>query len=305
MNRQTMKRLTAFSFFLAAISLALGAYAAGIDNVGFVKDASPSLKARFGLCDEFLDVKWIDKARSIGLLKADVYKNGKSEPRFLIVHLEKPGSKAFAARGNGIFYEISEKQYSSREFQQFLRGARYSFKHHDVFLTVTKGKRFERFPQEPLPFEAFVTHQAEFPDRSFSGFSKTVCAAYPDGKQAFVAEAKKPFMKSTLDEQVRRQYDEVAGFANQKCGSLSKAAGSGCNPDYLKDSYSLDINGDGKGDFIVLVSSGQDGKGSSKRYLLLSSTDGYSSKDVSGCLGVGRFFYGYADGKGFHLGRCR
>jgi hypothetical protein len=295
-----------FSFisFLAAMFLALGVNAAGIDNKGFVKDASPAVKERFSLCNEFLDVKWIDKSRSVGILKADVYTNGKSEPRFLIVHLERPGSKAFAARGNGIFYEISEKQYSSRDFEQFLHGARFGFKHHDVFLTVNKGKRSERFPQEPLPFEAFVTHQTEFPNRSFSDFSKTVCVVYPDGKQAFVAEARKPFAKLPIDDKSKQAYDTVAGCANEKCKDITRDTKTGCNMDYLKDSYALDINGDGKDDYIFLISAGQDSKTRSMRYLL-SSKEGSSSRDVSGCLGFGRFFYGYADTKGFHLGRCR
>jgi len=305
MNRQIFRRLVFGSFFLAAMFVALSVNAADIDNKGFIKDASPKLKEHFGLCSEFLDVKWIDRSHSIGLLQADVYKNGKSEPRFLIVHLEKPGSKAFAVRGNGVFYEISEKQYSSADFERFLRGAHYGFRHHNVFLTVSKGKKSERFPQEPLPFESFVTHQSEFPNRSFSGFTKTVCVVYPDGKHAFVAEAKKPFMKSPVDDNSRQGYDAVAGYAKEKCGPSEKDASTGCNLDYLKDSYAFDINGDGRDDYVFQIVSGQGGKGSAKRYMLLSSQDGYSAKDISGCLGTGRFFYGYADRKGFHLGRCR
>ena len=215
------------------------------------------------------------------------------------MHLEKPGSKAFAVRGNGIFYEISEKEYSSGKFEQFLRGANFSFTHKNVFLTVAKGGKSERFPQEPLPFEAFVTHQDEFPSRSFSDFSKTVCVAYPNEKNVFIIEAKKPFKKELMDGKAKPSYDAVKNYASGKCSNDTKGKDEGCDLKYLKDSYALDINGDGQDDYIFLVSKARAG-----RYVMLSSKDGVSLRDVTGCLGMERFFYGYADLKGFHLGKC-
>lgn len=298
------KRLTsAFLIILAVLVLPFAAHAAGVNNIGFKKDVSPALKERFGICDEFLDVKWLDKMALVGTLKADVYKNSISEPRYLIVHLEKTGSKAFAANGNGIFYEIDEKQYSSHEFEKFLLGAHYGFSHERVFMTAKKGKKTDRFPQEPLPFEAFINHESDFPNRSFSSFSKTVCVAYPDEKKAFVIEAKKPFMISPLDDKTKSAYDNVARHAQEQCGKL-KAVGAktDCNLNYLKDSYALDTNGDGKDDYVVLLTDGKSVK--ARRYLLLSSKEGYVAADVSGCLGEGMFFYGFSDGKSFHLGRC-
>lgn len=290
------KVLPAVLIIAAAALLAFSAYAADFDNQGFAKDVS-SMKDRFGLCNEFLNVRWLDKSGTLGLLKADVYKNGDRVTRYLIVHLEKPGTKGYAARGNGIFYEISEKQYSSPEFEKFLRGARYTFSRYNVFMNVTKGKRSERFPQEPLPFEAFVAHKKEFPNRSFSDFSKTVCVAYPDGKSAFVIEARKPFM-GPVDDKTKQAFDAVSAMAKQKCGECA------CNLESLKDTYSLDINRDGVEDYIFAFSDGKAAKGCSKRYMMVSGKGGYVPLDVSGCLGYGRFFYGYSDGKAFHLGRC-
>jgi ribosomal protein S6E (S10) len=304
MDRWCIKGVSTFIIAFGVIILTVAVCAAGVNNAGFKEDVPPALKERFSLCDDFLDVKWLDQSRSVGILKAEVYKNNMREPRFLIVYLEKPGSKAFAARGNCIFYEISEKQYSSMDFEQFLRGAHYTFSRQNVFMTVKKGKKSARFPQEPLPFEAFVTHETEFPNRSFSEFSKTVCVAYPDGKRAFVAEAKKPFMQSQLDDKSKQAYDTVAGYAKEKCGDPEKGTKVGCNMNYLKDGYALDINGDGKDDYFFVISDKQNGKGQSKRYLLLSSKDGYTITDISGCLGNGRFFYGYADSKSLRLGRC-
>jgi hypothetical protein len=304
MDRLCIKRVSTFIIFFAASIFAAVAYSADIDNAGFRKDVPTALKERFSLCDDFLDVKWLEKSRSVGILKAEVYKNSIREPRFLIVYLEKPGSKAFAARGNGIFYEISEKQYSSRDFEQFMRGAQYRFSRQNVFMTVIKGKKSERFPQEPVPYEAFVAHESEFPNRSFSDFSKTICVASPEGKWAFITEAKKPFIKSPPDDKFKQAYDTVTSYAKEKCGDPAKATKARCNLNYLKDSYALDSNGDGKDDFIFLITDNQNGKGQAKRYLLLSSKDAYTVTDISGCLGFGRFFYGYSDSKSFHPGRC-
>jgi hypothetical protein len=304
MDKSRIKRLSIFVIAFAVIISTVAVCAGGVDNTAFKKDIPLALKERFGLCEEFLDVKWLDKSKSVGLLKADVYRNNVRETRFLVVYLETPGSKGFAARGNGIFYEISEKQYSSKDFENLLHGAHYSFSRHNVFMIVKKGKKSERLPQEPLPFEAFVTHETEFPNRSFSAFSKTVCVAYPDGKNAFITELKKPFIQSPLDDKAKQAYDTIAKYAGEKCGDLGKKAQDGCSMNHLKDSYALDSNGDGKDDYIFAISDKQNGKGQSKRYLLLSSKDGYVVTDISGCLGLGRFFYGYSDSKSFHPGRC-
>ena len=299
MKRCSIQGLSVILIFFAALSISVAVCAAPPDNAGFRKDVPTTLKERFGICEEFLDVKWIDKSKSIGLLKTDIVKNGRSEQRFLIVHLEKPGSKAFAVRGNGIFYEISEKDYSSGNFERFLRGANIRSMHKNVFLTVAKGGKSERFPQEPLPFEAFVAHQNEFPNRSFSDFSKTVCVAYPDEKKVFVIEAKKPFLKARMDDKVKQDYDAVKNYAKEKCGDTAKGKNEGCDLGYLNDSYALDVNGDGKDDYIFLV-----GKANASRYMLLSSKDRTFAREVKGCLGSASFFYGYADLKAFHLGRC-
>ncbi|MGO9952520.1 MAG: hypothetical protein ACLPN1_09960 [Dissulfurispiraceae bacterium] len=305
MDRYLERLIKAYITLLTVLVLPLAAYAADVNNVGFKRDASMAVKERFGICDEFLDVKWIDKVASVGTLKADVYKNGMSETRYLVVRLEKPGSKDFVVSGSGIFYEIDEKQYVSHEFENFLRGARYSFNHGRIFMTVRKGKKSDRFPQEPLPFESFMNHESDFPNRSFSSFTKTVCIAYPDEKRAFVIEAKKPFMKSPLDSKTRQTYDILARHVQEQCGKLeSGGAEAGCNLDNLKDSYALDANGDGKDDYVVLLTYTKTGKARAWRYMFLSGKEGYVATDVSGCLGEGRFFYGLADGKSFHLGRC-
>jgi hypothetical protein len=291
-------------FCIAAFSLPVVAGAADASNKGFKGEVSTVLKERFSMCDEFLDVKWVDRARRTGLMKVEAYRNGAIESRFLIVHLEKPGSKAFRTRGSGIFYEISEQEYNSPAFAKSLSRRGHSFKHHNVFMYMTKSRKSERYPQEPLPFEAFNKHRNEFPNRSFSGFSRTVCVAYPGEKQVFVIEAKKPFAVGSHDKGTKQAYDMVSKYARERCAAISKG-GSDCNRlSYLKDSYALNINGDGKDDYIFVISGSRGSKSAVKRYMLLSSGDGYRVKDVTGCLGFGRFFYGYANARSFHLGSC-
>jgi hypothetical protein len=278
--------------------------AADITNSAFKQEGQQTLKAKFALCNEFLDVKWVDKAKMTGLLATDIYRDGKVEKRFLIVRLEKPGTKAYTFRGNGVFYEISGQEYEDPSFAKFLAGANYSFSHQNVFMNVSKGKKSERYPQEPLPFEAFVAHKNVFPDRSFSNFTKTVCLAYPDAARVFVVETKKPFMNSPMDEQAKKSFESVSKYASKRCETLNDKT-SGCYLHNLRDSYALDLNGDGKEDYIFVIRGKQGEKETVKRYMLISGGDeGYTTNDRTGCLGYGRFFYGYSDGKSFRLGTC-
>jgi hypothetical protein len=290
-------------FMLAFFLMPFWAGASDSGNMGFRAEVPKTLKDKFGVCNNFLDVKWINKPKLTGLVMADVDRDGRKELRFLIVHLEKPGSKAYENRGNGIFYEISQQEYEDPGFAKFLLGASYSFRHRNVFINVTRGKKSERYAQEPLPFEAFSSHKNEFPNRSFSGFAGTVCIAYPDEKMVFVVEAKKPFMGTPMDEKSRLSFETVFKYANERC-AVKTDRGTECNFDTLKDSYALDLNGDGKDDYIFTVTARQKDSSTVKRYMLLSSEGGYTVKEVSGCLSFDRFFYGYADAKAFHLGGC-
>jgi hypothetical protein len=290
-------------FMLAFLLMPIWAGASDPANIGFMAEVPKTLKDKFGLCNNFLDVKWINKQKLTGLAKADVDRDGRKESRFMIVHLEKPGSKAYENRGNGIFYEISRQEYEDPGFAKFMLGASYGFRHRNVFMSVTRGKKSERYAQEPLPFEAFDSHKDDFPNRSFSGFNGTVCIAYPDAKRVFVIEAKKPFMGAPMDEKSKLSFGTVLKHANERCAAIADK-GTECNFDPVKDSYALDLNGDGRDDYIFAVAAKQKDKSMVRRYMLLSSGGGYTVKEVSGCLGFGRFFYGYADAKSFHLGSC-
>jgi hypothetical protein len=290
-------------FMLAFLLMPFWAGASDSANIGFMAEVPKTLKDKFGLCNNFLDVKWINKQKLTGLAKADVDRDGRKESRFMIVHLEKPGSKAYENRGNGIFYEISQQEYEDPGFAKFMLGGSYSFRHRNVFMSVTRGKKSERYAQEPLPFEAFDSHKDDFPNRSFSGFNGTVCIAYPDAKRVFVMEAKKPFMGMPMDEKSKLSFGTVLKYANERCAAIADK-GTECNLDPVKDSYALDLNGDGRDDYIFTVAAKQKDKSTVRRYMLLSSGGGYTVKEVSGCLGFGRFFYGYADAKSCHLGSC-
>jgi hypothetical protein len=304
MGRRYAVILSAVFYIVVLAAPVIGAEA-GPSDTGIVSEAAQALKERFTLCDEFLDVKWTDKSRMTGILKAEVYRDGKKEMRSVITYLEKPGTRAYNRRGNGIFYEIGSQEFEEAGFQKFLLGASYNFSHENVFMNVTKGKKSGHYPQEPLPFEAFVSHRNDFPNRSFSGFAKTVCVAYPDRNKVFVIEAKKRFIIVPLDENGKKSYEMVVKYAKDQCiAADKKEAGPECNLDSLKDSYAMDLNGDGKADYIFTVAGKQGDKVSVKRYMMLSSGDGYVVKDVTGCLGFGRFFYGYADSEKFHLGSC-
>ncbi len=72
------------------------------DNVGFMKNVPSELRQKFPVCDEFLDVKWIDPKQHIGRIRVTEYRNDKPySPTDVIVRLEqwplRQNGSAFAA----------------------------------------------------------------------------------------------------------------------------------------------------------------------------------------------------------------
>jgi len=48
-------------------------HAADYDNIAFMKYVPKELREKFPVCDEFLDIKWIDPKRYIGKMQANIY----------------------------------------------------------------------------------------------------------------------------------------------------------------------------------------------------------------------------------------
>lgn len=112
-----------FTLFLLVIPVL------GLDypNIGFKKGKDREvLKTKYPMCNEFLDVKWIDEekeitvveginntkriSKGIGKIKLQLYKKGKVK-----------GEIYALVNDNRITYQITKKEYESKEFADYLR----------------------------------------------------------------------------------------------------------------------------------------------------------------------------------------
>ncbi len=266
------------------------------DNFGFRKDVPEEIRKAFPMCDEFLDVKWIDEKRNIGKLKTEWYKNGKKEGfLYLLVKLENPGSEYMLRRGDGIIYGISEQEYYSKEFENIIKEAEYTYGKGFFFMYARKDKKTKKFSQERIPF----AHPSENYTKSYAGFSKTICILYPNKEYAFFVETNLPFLKDNLSDNLNQKYDSILRYAKEKCSNYSDYR---CYLKHLRYSEAIDVNFDGLDDYIFKFWVQSESKG--KVFILFSKPNKFEIKDITNCIYHVNAFYGARDKKAVFFGRC-
>ena len=62
-----------------------------VTNIGFMENPSKELTSKFAMCDEFLNVEWVNKKKLIGFSHYDLYQNGQKEEHsaFALVTLDE------------------------------------------------------------------------------------------------------------------------------------------------------------------------------------------------------------------------
>lgn len=188
-------------------------------NIGFKKGVPKELKQKFPICDEFLDVKWIDKKRYIGKLKTNYYVNNENRGiQYFLVNAEGMGSDT--STDPWVFYSSNEQRYNSKAFEKFIQQADYSIA-KGTWLTAKKGKKKEEFTQFSLPFHP--KGDKEFTMKSFAGFTKNICLLYPDDKAVLIVEGKKPFQVEHLTGEIKEKYENILKMATKKCREITRA----------------------------------------------------------------------------------
>lgn len=208
------------------------------ENIGFKKDVPDEIKNACSICDEFLDVKWIDEERYIGKLKTEWYKNGQKQGVLhLLVKLEEPGSEEMLRRGNFIFYEITDYEYKNIDFEKFIKQAQLTYEKGYFFMITKLDDKREKFTQGKIPTEFYL--------ESYANFTKTVCVLYPGKEYIFIVETKKPFVEGNFNKNKREKYDQIIKYVSEIC--LRKER---CLTDQIKYSDSIDVNFDKLDDYI-------------------------------------------------------
>jgi hypothetical protein len=289
MKKKNSNILFVLIIFLVFLILPSFLSAQDYDNIGFKKDVPEAIRKACPMCDEFLDVKWIDEKRMIGKLRAEVYKNEKkSNSLYFLVRLENPVSESILYRGNGITYEITEKEYYSKDFEKLIKEAEYIYNKGFLFMDAyVKGVIVRKFTQGPIPSTLSM--------ESYFRFSRTICIFYPSGEYIFIAETKKPFSGASLSNGLKQKYDSILKYAKGKC-----AGTSGCITDQIKDCDAIDVNFDGIDDYIFRFWVREKRNVS----ILFSKDKAYDSKDISDCIPHVPVYYAAREQRAVFFGNC-
>jgi hypothetical protein len=224
-------------------------------NVGFEKDPPAALKQKFPMCDAFLKVQWIDRTKQIGYSEFETPlegKNGESLGRgrvsVVVMMKEYPAPE--------MRYEVSyyKRQGKLKALFNALRNAEptgawggtgwnISYEGEDFHVNFNVGP-------DDSSFEQVLTDHHQ-----------TVCVVYPDGRRAWISEGRRP----------GKIYDQ--GRLDSLFGDL-KSGGAGIARGELAESWILDVNGDGKPDYVNFGTRSSFTYSVAKRYYTTSLIEG-------------------------------
>ncbi|MPQ76479.1 hypothetical protein [Hydrogenovibrio sp. JE_KL2] len=148
-------------------------------NIGFKTGAErTALKAQYPMCDEFMNVKWIDKTKKIKAPSFDFQKdqitfNGVGVVKYQADIKGKRRTVYALAFGRDIRFKITKKQYSSPEFYQFVRNSLMDYNGMALRLRIiATQKQWTNF---------FPTHSARLTNQNIN-----ICMINPDNRGFFV-----------------------------------------------------------------------------------------------------------------------
>lgn len=233
--------LAALSFFVA------GAAQGGepeaqpdIQNIGFLKGPPAELKTRFPMCEEFLDVQWIDKKYMVGYATYDAFVRKKaSDPAvrkrvYAIVAIpfgvpRRYDYDAYQFVRQGKLKDLFELIKSA---QNVSAGLAFSIGEGDTRIDLHPGGALSYGESHPL----------------LSDHRKTVCIVYPQGDKAWIIEGKT----------VERAYTEDQ--IQQHIESLRRVEIK-TSLEFFRQMWVLDVNDDKVMDFVkprILIYSAND-----------------------------------------------
>lgn len=256
-------------------------------NIGFLKDIPPELGDAFPLCDQFLDVRWIDPERYVGKAMVDVTNHVENtvERVYCLIELGAPGTDAMFRRGDNVCYRLTKEQFESQELDSFLQGATWE----EVFGLDQMRARARGELREFRP----VLLNSAMPQihRALADLEENVCLVYPDQTRALFIELHRPFDPHNETPESLSALQRITEELSQP----KKVPGYGVfeprfDESRLKEwSFAMDINRDGLQDYLFIYGIGG-GIGRS-RWLplgaLVTTRRGLSYVDLGQRTGVG------------------
>ena len=196
-------------------------------NQGFMKEPPKGLVEMFPMCEEFLDVHWINKKFGVGYVKHDLYKDG----------------EITGVMESLVMMNTKEK----KELRPWDRLELYDFRRENkvesLFEKIREGY-ISTWPESVLPNVKYygetivLQRNNSEPEYTYSDNRKIVCVLYPESKRVWLVEYKrvdKVYDRETIKSKIK--------IFKQSIPLLD---------DKLFDSaYMLDVNKDGSEDYII------------------------------------------------------
>lgn len=275
-NRTKIKDTVTVLVFMLALLLPFKSFAGDFTNIGFTKNVPSEIKAAFPMADEFLDIKWIDKKRYIGKLRAEVWVGKEKIIQNIVVFSKAPCTYGEITTGNAEFCESDDPSFFKKGFDDFMRQADIS---QTKWIKAVKGKKKKDFFCASGPFynlgNPYINPRL-VKMRSFSGFTKNVFMIHPDGKTIVLVESKKPFQDENLSDELKQKYESLLAIVkNYLLQELHLDEKTKMDISFLKDADALDVNFDGVDDYISVLHLKKEREIDVVRYVLMSKNGGY------------------------------
>ncbi|OHB60593.1 MAG: hypothetical protein A2167_07980 [Planctomycetes bacterium RBG_13_46_10] len=189
------------------------------ENIGFMENPPRELKEKFPMCDAFLNVEWINKEKKIGYSNYEVIIKGKKTMMWALVTLNNEVPS----------YDWDVYQYKREgRLKEIFEMLKYGEDKGNIFvMTPTyNGKSVKIHQRSPNDDDSFADHRC------------TVCIPYPDKKRVWIAEGKS----------VKQFYS--AAQRKELSDRIKDTLGRSVKNEWLESLWILDVNFDGKEDFV-------------------------------------------------------
>ena len=211
-----------------------------IDNVGFMNNPPKELVDRFPMCDEFLNVEWIDEDKRIGLAIYSLYKqDGKIGVKYAKSIIDLDPEYMYWRYSANEYYLTETKSSGDQKVVFKKRGLKNIFQfiqkgsvvRHNILLRVENGdESIELTPVDDYPG-----------NWTLANYKKNICIVYPNNKNAWLVEKK--FATASNKETIKKKLTN-AHFWNEDFYSKF------FNDWFEQGIFPVDLNKDGIQDYF-------------------------------------------------------
>lgn len=190
-------------------------------NIGFMKNPPRELQKKFSMCDEFLDVEWINREKMIGYSRYEIDVKGEKKMLWSLVYLND-----LYPRYNIDLYTFKQSDQLRKVFE-FVKNGRDISNNPAWLIMEYKGENITFYGGGGGTYSPSLTDNRQ-----------TVCITYPDNERVWIVEGKS--VKQVYSEQER---DVLSKKIEETGGKFSR--------ERLESLWVLDVNFDGENDFIL------------------------------------------------------